>query len=282
VSQSSPVRVDRGPRAGLARRILSTMILLPALVWLVAYAGGWAFTALTVLVAGLGLWEFVRLFDRAGLAMFPIVTLVGGMAVTASFAVTDLTPVALTLVLLGALAAGLRRPVGRAPAWEPVAITMLGVCYVGWLLGHAIWLRAHAAGVDWILLLLWVTWIGETMAYLIGSTMGRRKLAAVVSPKKTVEGAVAQLVSSPVAALAVGYWLMPWMSGREAVGVGLLLGVAGQVGDLVESLLKRSVGTKDTGDIIPGHGGILDRVDGLLFNTPVLFYYVSHGRVLAS
>ena len=276
---TSPAPASGG--AGFARRILSTIILLPALVWLVAYGPGWVFTVLVVLVAGLGLWEFVRLFDRVGLATFPMVALVGGMAVTASFAVTDLTPVALTLVLIGALAAGLWGPVGSVPAWEPVAITVLGVCYVSWLLGHAIWLRALAAGVAWILLLLWVTWIGESTAYLIGSTMGRRKLAAVVSPKKTVEGAVAQLVVSPVAALVVGNWLIPSMSGREAVGLGLLLGAAGQVGDLVESLLKRSVGIKDTGDLIPGHGGILDRVDGLLFNTPVLFYYVSHGRALA-
>jgi phosphatidate cytidylyltransferase len=276
---TSPAPASGG--AGLARRILSTIILLPALVGLVAYGPAWAFTVLVVLVAGLGLWEFVRLFDRAGLSTFPMVALVGGMAVTASFAVTDLTPVALTLVLIGALSAGLWRPDGSVPTWEPVAITVLGVCYVSWLLGHAIWLRALAAGVAWILLLLWVTWIGESTAYLIGSTMGRRKLAAVVSPKKTVEGAVAQLVVSPVAALVVGNWLIPSMSGREAVGVGLLLGASGQVGDLVESLLKRSVGTKDTGDLIPGHGGILDRVDGLLFNTPVLFYYVSHGRALA-
>ena len=73
---------------------------------------------------------------------------------------------------------------------------------------------------------------------------------------------------------------MPLLSGREAVGIGLVLGVVGQVGDLVESLLKRSVGTKDTGQLIPGHGGLLDRLDGLLFNAPVLFYYVSHGRPL--
>ena len=265
---------------GRGRRLLSTLVLLPVFVWVVAYAPTWAFIGTIVLVGGLGQWEFIRMFHRAGRATFSGIGLVGGVAVTASFAVTDLAPAALSVVVLGALAAGLRRPGGAAPPWEPAAITILGVCYVNWLLGHALWLRGLRAGMEWVLLLVWVTWIGEIAAYLVGSTIGRRKLASVVSPKKTVEGALAQLLISPVAALAAGAWLMPSISGREAVAVGLLLGVVGQVGDLVESLLKRSVGTKDTGHLIPGHGGILDRLDGLLFNTPVLFYYAAHVRVL--
>lgn len=268
--------------ASLARRLASTLLLLPVFVWVVAFAPGWVFTLMVVLVGALGQWEFTRMFGGAGLPAFSGIGLVGGAAVTASFVLPDAAPVALSVVVLASLVAALGRPAGTAPAWQAAAITIFGVCYVNWLLGHALWLRTLGNGVEWILLLVWVTWIGETAAYLVGSAVGRHKLAPAISPKKTVEGALAQLVVSPLAALAADAWFAPSLSGWEPVAVGLVLGVVGQVGDLVESLLKRSVGTKDTGRLIPGHGGILDRVDGLLFNTPVLFYYLSHGRGLAS
>jgi len=161
-----------------------------------------------------------------------------------------------------------------------VAVTLLGVCYVNWLLGHVLWLRAIPDGLHWVLLLVWITWVGETAAYVVGTLLGRHKLAPVISPGKTVEGALAQFVASVLAALTAGDWLFPGLQLRDALVVGVLLGVLGQVGDLVESALKRSVGTKDTGQVIPGHGGILDRIDGLLFNAPALFYYVTHGRAL--
>jgi phosphatidate cytidylyltransferase len=182
------------------------------------------------------------------------------------------------VVVLGLLAASLDRGSAGPERWQRVAVTLLGVCYVNWLLGHAISLRALPDGVQWILLLVWVTWIGETAAYLVGSLAGRHKLVPGISPGKTVEGAVAQLVASVLAALTAGGWLFPGLQLRDAVAVGILLGVLGQVGDLVESALKRSVGVKDAGNVIPGHGGILDRIDGLLFNVPVLFYYVTYGR----
>jgi phosphatidate cytidylyltransferase len=191
----------------------------------------------------------------------------------------DRAGAAFAVVLLGLLAASLDGGVGGPARWQRVAVTLLGVCYVNWLLGHAISLRALPDGVHWILLLVWVTWIGETAAYAVGSLVGRHKLAPGISPGKTVEGAVAQLAASLLAALTAGGWLFPGLRVWDAVAVGVLLGVLGQVGDLVESALKRSVGTKDTGNVMPGHGGILDRIDGLLFNAPVLFYYVTYGRV---
>jgi phosphatidate cytidylyltransferase len=134
--------------------------------------------------------------------------------------------------------------------------------------------------VEWILLLVSVTWLGETAAYLVGSTLGRHKLAPSISPRKTVEGAVAQLGVSMLAALGARAWFFPALSVESAIVVGLLLGVVGQAGDLMESAIKRSVDTKDTGRLIPGHGGMLDRMDSLLVNTPVLFYYATYGRSL--
>lgn len=267
----------RGSSA-LAKRVLSTAVLLPAFVWVVAWAPAAVFVGMVTLLGALGHWEFLRMFQRAGIPVLTTVGVVGGAAVTASFALPPVVPLAFSLVALGILVAGLARAGGVPRVWEPIAITLCGVCYVNWLLGHAVELHGLAAGTSWIWLLVWVTWIGETAAYFVGSLLGRRKLAPAISPKKTVEGALAQLVISPLAALAAQPLLGSTLTAAEAVGLGLVLGVVGQVGDLVESALKRSAGAKDAGQLIPGHGGILDRLDGLLFNTPVLFYYVAYTR----
>lgn len=280
--------------AALAKRALSTAVLLPVFVWAVVYAPAWVFVVMVCAIAGLGQWEFLEMFRRSGMPVRSAVAIVGGVAVTASFGVPGLAavggpvgttfglpglaPIALTLTALGILASALPAGGGAPAAWQPAAIGVAGVVYVNWLIGHALSLRHLPAGLDWVLLLVWVTWVGETTAYAVGSTLGRHKLAPTISPGKTIEGAVAQLVISPAAALVVQPWLGPALGTLEAIGIGLVLGVVGQVGDLVESALKRSLGTKDTGRVIPGHGGVLDRIDGLLFNTPVLFYYVACTR----
>jgi len=270
-------------RAGLGKRVASALVLLPIFVWIVVAAPAWVYGVMVVGVAALGQWEFTGMFERAGIRTFRVVGLVAGTVLTASFGVGALDPpVALTFVVLSLLAASLHRLRSERAAWEPLAVTALGICYVNWLLGYGFWLYRLEAGTDWVLLLVWVTWLGETAAYAIGSLLGRRKLAPALSPKKTVEGALAQLAVSVVAGVAAGAWFFPGLTALQACAIGLVLGIAGQVGDLAESALKRSVGAKDAGHLIPGHGGILDRIDGLLFNTPVLFYYASYGRTLHS
>jgi phosphatidate cytidylyltransferase len=279
VPMPAPVDTHRSSRMGeLTRRILSTTVLLPVFVWTLLGAPAWVFTVMIVGVGMLANWEFTRMFERAGVPVLRDAGLIWGGLVTLAFARPDRAGAAFAVVVIGLLVASLDRGSAGPARWQRVAITLLGVCYVNWLLGHTISLRALPDGVHWILLLVWVTWLGETAAYAVGSLIGRHKLAPGISPGKTVEGAVAQLAASLLAALTAGGWLFPGLRLRDAIVVGLLLGVLGQVGDLVESALKRSVGTKDTGQVIPGHGGILDRIDGLLFNAPALFYYVTYGR----
>jgi phosphatidate cytidylyltransferase len=280
-----PAAVDTitPPRgAALLKRALSTLILLPVFLAIVMAGPVWLFGATVVLIGAAGQWEFTGMFERAGIRTRRVMGLVGGVVVTASFAWPVSERVAFTAALLAVLGAALWRRRGERVAWEPVAVTVFGICYVNWLLGYGFWLRDLPFGKQWVLLLIWVTWLGETAAYLVGSSVGRRPLAPVISPQKTIEGAVAQFCVSVVAAVVGQAWFFAALPREHAVAVGALLGVVGQVGDLVESALKRSVGTKDTGHLIPGHGGILDRVDSLLFNTPVLFYYASHGRILTS
>jgi phosphatidate cytidylyltransferase len=279
-----PVEAARPSRsAALVRRLLSTLVLLPLFVWMVIDGPMWLFGAAMVLVGALGQWEFTGMFERAGVRTLRLIGLVGGSVLTASFALPISERVTFTAVLLAICVIGfLRAEVAGRAAWEPVAVTLFGVCYVNWLLGYTFWLRDLEHGVEWILLLVSVTWLGETAAYVVGSTLGRHKLAPSISPRKTIEGAVAQLVMSGLAALGARAWFFPALSLDGALVAGLLLGVVGQAGDLIESAIKRSVGTKDTGRLIPGHGGMLDRVDSLLVNTPVLFYYATYARSLGA
>lgn len=263
----------------LGKRVLSTIVLVPIFVWILIGGSVWLFTVVIVGVGMIANWEFMRMFHRAGVPVLRGAGVVSGGLMTLAFARTDRAGVVFAIVIFGLLIANLARGAAGPDRWQRVAVTLLGVCYINWLLGHAISLRALPEGVHWVLLLVWVTCIGETAAYCVGSLLGRHKLAPGISPGKTVEGGVAQLVASLLAALTAGAWLFPGLRLRDAVAVGVLLGVLGQVGDLVESALKRSAGAKDTGHIIPGHGGLLDRIDGFLFNAPVLFYYVTYGGV---
>ena len=262
----------------MIRRLLSAVVLLPVFLLIVIKAPAVLFNVVVVLFGARALWELMRMLEQAGRPVQRWLGVLAGVAVTASFGASrTLDPLLLpALVLTLAVGAIFAVPIFRGtPAIEPAANTLLAVVYVGWLLGYGILLHhTSPRGDELVLFVVGVTWVGETAAYVVGSTLGRRPLAPIVSPKKTVEGAVAQVVASVATAAALGAWLLPWCAMSVMLGAGALLGVVGQIGDLAESVIKRTVGLKDTGSLIPGHGGVLDRIDSLLFNLPA-FYYVS-------
>jgi phosphatidate cytidylyltransferase len=259
------------------RRLLSALVLLPVFLLIVVKAPAFLFNSLVVIASAAALWELIRLFEQTGRPIDRGLALVGGVAVTASFAAARLLPPLELPVfsLLMAVVAVLAAPVWRGtPDVSRSANTLLAITYIGWLLGFGILLHhTSALGDELVLYVVGVTWIGETAAYVVGSAMGRHKLAPVISPKKSVEGALAQLVASIATGAAVGAWLLPGCGVALWLGGGALLGVVGQFGDLAESAIKRSAGTKDTGALIPGHGGVLDRIDSLLFNLPAFYYF---------
>jgi phosphatidate cytidylyltransferase len=152
------------------------------------------------------------------------------------------------------------------------ALTVAGALYVGMLIGYLVSLRNLPGGLGWLLLAFLGTWTCDTMAYIVGYWWGQRGFFTAISPNKTVEGALGGCVAGLLVSAIVGWYL--GLALWQAVLLGALLVTAVTFGDLAESLLKRQVGTKDSGDLIPGHGGMLDRIDSLLFAGPVVYYFL--------
>jgi phosphatidate cytidylyltransferase len=260
------------------KRLLSALVLLPVFVLIVVKAPAFLFNVLVVAFCARALWELLRMLEQGGHPVQRRLGLLTGVALTASFGASRMLDPLLLPALVLTLAAGaiLAAPIWQrgGPSVQSAAATLLAVVYIGWLLGYGILLHhTSPRGDELVLFLVGVTWVGETAAYLVGSTLGRHQLAPVVSPRKTVEGAVAQVVASIATGVALGAWLLPGCGVATVAAAGGLLGIVGQVGDLTESVMKRTVGVKDTAALIPGHGGVLDRIDSLLFNLPAFYYF---------
>jgi phosphatidate cytidylyltransferase len=160
-------------------------------------------------------------------------------------------------------------------AASEAALLFFGIVYVPYLLGYLILLRNHPSGLNWILLILFIVMSGDSAAYFFGSRFGKHKLYPAVSPNKSVEGALFGLAGSVTGALVAKLIYFSELSVANGILAALLIGTLGQLGDLFESMIKRSCGVKDSGRIIPGHGGILDRLDSILFAAPATYYYAT-------
>lgn len=227
-----------------------------------------------VLLSFLGLNEFYRM-ALPGRKLEGLLASLAGALLPLSLISTDLLrlsfAVTLPVLLFGTLFLFRIRDI-KLVAGE-VALLFMGFLYVPLLLGHLMLLRGEPHGIQWVFLLMVIVMAGDTAAFYVGSTLGRRKLYPVVSPNKSVEGALGGLVGSVAGTFVAKATFFPALSPADCIITALLLGVLGQVGDLFESLLKRSFGVKDSGTIVPGHGGILDRLDSILFAAPAAFYY---------
>jgi phosphatidate cytidylyltransferase len=156
---------------------------------------------------------------------------------------------------------------------QELALLLFGFIYIPLLLGHLVLLRSLPFGREWIYLVLLIVMASDTGAYFSGITLGRHKLYPAISPNKSVEGSIGGLLGGLVAAFIARYTFFPALDAVDCLALGLGLGAMSQLGDLFESMVKRACGVKDSGRVIPGHGGILDRLDSLLFAFPLAFYY---------
>jgi phosphatidate cytidylyltransferase len=280
-------------KSSLGQRVASAAVLLPIVAGVVWWSV-WSVAVVVAIALAIGIIELFAALRHGGYRPRLLVGLVAGLLIVLAIAIRPLVsfdplfPV-ITLAITGSLAIELTRnqQQGVVASW---ALALAGAFYLGWLFSHFILLRRietplqggllHPTrlgiepGAAWIYLVLAITWIQDSAAYFAGKNLGRHKMAPLLSPKKTWEGAAGGLIGSVVASLLCVLLLGLPIGYPEAALLGLIGGVVGPLGDLAESMIKRQVGLKDAGNLIPGHGGILDRADSLLFTGPVLYYLI--------
>lgn len=264
-------------------RVLTALAGLPLLAAAIWYGSPWL-TLLVLAAAVLGVREFYRLTPpgvgplSTGLGVLWVAALVLGAQAadgTAGFlivsAIVWTAGAFVALLWMIALYPGGRYPVA-------VVLLLAGPLYVGFLLSHALLLREVGGGWDagrlWLMLAVLVTFATDTGAFLVGRTVGRRRMAPSISPAKTWEGAIGGFVAAMAASVALGLLFGLDVLWWQTAVIGATVGIAAQCGDLLESALKRMSNVKDAGSIIPGHGGILDRLDSIVFSLPAVYYLV--------
>jgi phosphatidate cytidylyltransferase len=254
-------------------RFITAIVLLPLVVGVIWYGPPVAALALVGLVVTLAFVEYARLVRRAG-EDFPAV--VSGAATGATFASVSLA-LPLELVLVPALFVTGLAAIARGRPDEDVlrraAVTLFPAAYLGLPMGLAVSLRTQWSAAVLLLPFLAIV-VSDSSQYYAGRLMGRTPLAPAISPKKTVEGAVAGILATAVFMPVAGRYVLPGAELGPLVALGLLVAGAGIAGDLFESLLKRSSGIKDSSALIPGHGGVLDRIDAMLFACPAFYVFL--------
>ncbi len=278
---------DPGPKTSdnhvLLQRTLASIIAIPVIVVAVWFGEPW----LTLLVAAWGVgaaWEFYHIIEKSkGLAPLTVF----GMLWTLLFIISPhaaginifqkIQPASLlltTAVIIPLIILLWRK--GKDNAFTNWAWTVGGILYIGWLMSSFVFLRKLDGGHGgWVFLALLCTFSSDTSAYLLGRVLGKHKMAPYVSPNKTWEGAAAGVAGAVVVSLLVVFFFHLPLNNWQAASLGILISIFGQMGDLVKSLFKRNMQVKDSGRVLPGHGGFLDRMDSLAFAGVLVYVFVA-------
>ncbi len=257
----------------LLKRTLVAVGFIPVLISLILWSKA-AFFILVCLIIGVSLFEFYQRMRKEGENIFLTEGILLGLLIPVGVYLRGegVLPILLVFIILFLC---LRQSIHLKirQAFVNVSLTLGGVLYISFLFSYIISLRdISSLGARLVVTIFFATWMGDAGAYLIGEKWGRHKLFPRVSPHKSWEGFIGALLVSCVAMFISRMWLfLPLV---HTLILGVLIGVMGQMGDFFESMLKREVGIKDFGKILPGHGGVLDRFDSLLFTVPVFYYYV--------
>ena len=265
-------------------RIVSAVVLIVILGGTLIYLPPWGTVVLAVVAAAIGATELAGLLRAMGVQVSSLflavasalwcVAAAGPFLADGGPASIDFAALAIGLVIAAGLVAVATLPPGEH-VFSALGAMLLAPLYLGLTLGTLAWVRT-TAGFEAVVWLVGVITISDSAQYYVGTSLGRTKLSPVISPKKTVEGLVGGLVAAPIAGALIGMWAMPDASPVVLGGVALVLALFGVAGDLFESLLKRSAQVKDSSSLIPGHGGVLDRIDAYLFAAPVFFLYLRY------
>jgi len=250
-------------------RLLTAAVAIPILVLITIFAPDWFLAAVVGVFSALAVDEFFSLAAKKGIARPGRWFLVPAGFISISFlwgpnlVMGTMVVAVLALMITAMFASPIEGAYGR------VGLGLGSLVYCPLMLGYILWIQREQ-----ILLLFAIIWVGDSAAYYCGRAYGRHLLAPKISPKKTVEGAIGGLIGS-VAAGLIGGMLLLRQPSFHFLWISAITALAGQIGDLAESVLKRSAGVKDSSSILPGHGGILDRLDSLLFATPVFYWFIS-------
>jgi phosphatidate cytidylyltransferase len=250
------------------KRILTALALLPLVLYVVLWGPLWSFFAVLTTVALICYYEYAGIAAAYGFGSLGPLGYGAGLWL---LLLGDEALLMLTLLVLSALALSLRLD-DLAKALPRAALLLAGVVYVFGCWRYAVLLRN--ASPYWLLFAMALSWVGDIAAYYIGRSLGRHRLAPRVSPKKSWEGSAASVAASVLFGWLFLRWTLPQVPVWHAIPLAAAGNVAGQLGDLVESAIKRGAGVKDSGTILPGHGGFLDRVDSTLFALPVVYLYL--------
>jgi phosphatidate cytidylyltransferase len=269
---------------GIVKRIVASAIFIPCLV-IIARRGGYYYFGLINIMILIGLWEFYKMMEAKGLKPYKAMGILSGLALTwyVFFQQGIYANLFLSVMFIGIMVLELARK-EKGLAVYHISVTVFGVFYIGWLGSHLILLRElpHLKGLDYslgfsfVIVAFALTWCYDTGAYFVGSWLGKRKLFPSISPGKTLEGAIGGVLCSLVGILVARGTIAPYLTIVQAVILAIGASVVGQLGDLSESMIKRDVKIKDSSKAIPGHGGVLDRFDSLLFTAPLIYYVLKY------
>jgi phosphatidate cytidylyltransferase len=258
------------------KRVATALILIPVVVWLVLQAPRWAFAAALAAVGLLAFHEFDRIASLQSVARAGWPGMAAGLVLL--FAPDPFLVIA--LVALAAMTLALRVR-DLAVALPSASVFLLGVVYIFGAWRCALGLRE--INPHWLMIALLVSWAGDTAALYVGRTLGRHKLAPRISPAKTWEGSVGSVAGAVIASSIYAHYLIPEQPTALVLAIAAAANLAGQAGDLCESAFKRGADVKDSGTMLPGHGGWLDRIDSTLFSVPVVYaaqvYIMSHVHI---
>lgn len=266
----------------LRTRVIVAAILLPIGLALI-YIGGWAFSGFVTIIVGLAAWEYGRIFRGSELQPSLVIAVAGaaGLALGRAWNGFDSAPILFSAILITAMIYHMvTYERGRDQAGTDFAITISAAFYIGWLGAYLISIRSLPEGFWWLLLVLPIVWLADSGAYFIGRAFGKRKLSPRLSPKKTWEGYLGGVVFGTLGAVGLAYLWQIWAGSEfsitylQAGMLGLLLSTITTLGDLGESMIKRQSGVKDSSNLIPGHGGVFDRIDSWLWAALIGYYFI--------
>lgn len=264
-------------KSNLALRLLTAAVCGPIIIWMLYWGGPLVFPIVTGIVAALGASELFAMLAPGNVRLRAW----GVLSSSAVYLLMTLAPESrlLPLGIVALTCANMLIVLAQPEPIESAALRMgwsvAGPLYVGGLFSAVALLFQHDHGGSWVMLALLCGFLSDTAGYFVGSNFGKRQLAPIVSPKKTIEGSLGGLAAGLFSGLLAHFWFLPELPLLHAIFLSIAAAALGQLGDLCESLMKRSFGVKDSGTVLPGHGGILDRSDAMLFSATAVLAYVT-------